>query len=276
MTTLQSIVYALVQGLTYLIPVSTDAHFNLLHQIFDWEVPSPALTVSISMGICLGLLVFFRHDWPSFFSSLLQIILFRRKPMTLDERMPFFLIFSSLPVIAFAQWKQNPIQQIELSSIGIGLMTAIFAVPLWFFDSMNRRSKKLLDWNSLDTSLVGIFSIANLIPGAGSTLGGWWVASFRNYQRDAAAKFILFSAFPVILWKTVANHSDVAWKAPAPAVDLSWMSFVLALIVAFFASLLSMGALTKAMERRSLGQYALYRVFIGAALVGVTWWRLRN
>lgn len=276
MTTLQSIVYALVQGLTYLIPVSTDAHFNLIRQIFDWEAPSPALMISISMGICMGLLVFFRHDWPSFFSSLIQIILFRRKPMTLDERMPFFLFFSSIPVIAFAEWKQNPIQQIELSPIGIGILTAALAIPLWFFDSLNRRTKKLLDWNSIDSSLVGVFTIANLIPGAGSTLGGWWVASFRNYQREAAAKFILLASLPVILWRTIANHADVAWRASAPAMDLSWMSFVLAMLVAFFASLVSIGAAMKAMERRGLSQYALYRVFLGAALVGATWWKMRS
>lgn len=276
MTTLQSIVYALVQGLTFLIPVSTDAHFKLIHQAFEWDLPTPALVAAILTGISLGLIVFFRHDWPSFFSSLLQVIIFRRKPMTLDERMPFFLLFSSLPVLAFAEWKQNPIQQLDPSAIGVGILVAAFAIPTWFFDSMNRRTKKLLDWNSIDSALVGIFSIANLIPGAGSTLGGWWVASFRNYQRDAAAKFILFSAFPTILWKTITAHSDVAWRASAPSVELSWMSFALALIVGFLASLLSMGALMKAMERRSLSQYALYRLFLGAALVGIAWWRMRS
>src|SRR5688500_4363467 len=98
MTTLQAVIFAILQGFSEFFPVSAAAHRKLLAYFVGWPEPSGDFMGALYLGSFLAVFLFFIHDWASLLSSLIQVIVYRRKPMTLDERLPFFLILSALPV----------------------------------------------------------------------------------------------------------------------------------------------------------------------------------
>ena len=89
---------------------------------------------------------------------------------------------------------------------------------------------------------------------------------FRNFSREAAAKFSFFCAVPVLLASSINHLKDLSFKSPAPMMDVSWLSFYVAIVVAFLSSLLAIGAFMKQIQRGSVSQYAIWRILVAAGI----------
>jgi undecaprenyl-diphosphatase len=272
MPLVQAIIQALVQGLTFFVPIGSDVHAELAHFWLGWDPPEHGFWAATTMGGAVALFIYFRHDWASIISSFLRVILLRKKPMTFDERMPFFQALASAPAIAFQFVSSNPLLQIDRTPIVMGGLMIGLTFPLWFLDSMNRRNKKLLDWNWLDSLWVGLHQILHLIPGSGLTYGAWLAASFRNYNREAAAKFILFITFPLLLSKVLIHTPFISFTSSSPSADLNWMTFIFTFAISMVGSLISIASFMNWVERNTLTGYAIYRVLLGTAILAVSWW----
>jgi undecaprenyl-diphosphatase len=152
MTTFQAIVYGILHGFTEFLPVGEAAHRILLGFFTGWSEPSSAFLGALSAGSALALLVYFIHDWLSMTSCFLQVLIYRKKPMTPDERMPIFLALAVLPVGAAWYYLHEMIaSQLDSSPLVVAAMLAGFGLILWFSDSMSRRNKNMYDWNALDS-----------------------------------------------------------------------------------------------------------------------------
>ncbi|MGZ3697932.1 MAG: undecaprenyl-diphosphate phosphatase, partial [Bdellovibrionota bacterium] len=88
MSTFQAIVYGIIHGFTEFLPVSSSAHQSLVPFLLGWQAPNGPLFGAFAIGTFAALMVYFRHDWASMISCFIQVILFRKRPMTLDERLP--------------------------------------------------------------------------------------------------------------------------------------------------------------------------------------------
>jgi undecaprenyl-diphosphatase len=275
MTTFQSIIYAIIHGFSQFLPVSASAHQRLVPFLLGWPEPSGAFKAALMIGASLSLLVYFRHDWASVISSFLQVIIFRKRPMTLDERLPFFMLFTGIP-IAIGWFYLSPIlSQQDWSPLLLAGILVAGGIPLILGESSGRRTKGMFDWNWLDCLIVGIFGIFFVVPGGGLPDGMIPGALSRNYNRESAAKYAFFAMFPILLVEAYAHFQEVQLHAGAPAPDLSWLSFGVAMVVTFFTGLLTIGGLMKHVQRKSYGQYVVYRFILAAAVMGVVWFRAR-
>jgi undecaprenyl-diphosphatase len=276
MTTLPSIVYGIIHGVTSFWPVSDSAHQALVPYLFGGPEPSGAFRAALSMGAALALFVCFRHDWASIISGILQVIAFRRKPMTIDERMPIFLFFTGIPMILAWLYLRPLLENYEWSPMAIAGVLVGGGLMLWFADSRGRKTKRMFDWNWLDCLVVGFFSILFVVPGAGIPLGIISGALIRNYTREAAVKYCFFALFPVLVFSSYYHfHNDVQLGVGMPAPDLSWLSFGMAAIVTFLTGLLAVSSLMKHVLRKGFAQHIGYRFLLAAGTVTVVWLRTR-
>ncbi|HLE00492.1 MAG TPA: undecaprenyl-diphosphate phosphatase [Bdellovibrionota bacterium] len=268
MSTFQTIVYSVIHGFTEFLPISSSAHHALVPYIIGWDAPEGAFAGALTLGAFLALLVYFRHDWAAMTSSFLQVIIFRKRPMMIDERMPIFIILTSLPVAVAWYYLRLPISEMNWNPFLISASLAVFSLPLWFVDSFSRKNKAMADWNSLDALLVGVTQIALLIPGCGLQVGTLIGALGRNYNREAAAKFAFFAALPVLAGSAAVHLRGLDLHASQPMANLSWLSFTMAVIVTFFSGLLAIGGFMRNVQSKGFAQYLLYR-FVFAGTVGV-------
>jgi undecaprenyl-diphosphatase len=277
MTTLPSIIYAIIHGITAFWPVSDSAHQALVPYLFGGPETSGAFMAALSIGAALSLFVYFRHDWASIISGILTVVAYRRKPMTIDERMPVFMFFTGIPLGLAWLYLRPLLDGFEWSPLAIAGALAGGALLLWFADSRGRKTKRMFDWNWLDCLIVGIFGIIFIIPGAGIPLGMMSGALIRNYTREAAVKYCFFSLFPILVFSAYYHfHNDVQHGVGMPAPDLSWLSFGMATVVTFLTGLLAIGALTKHVLRKGFGQHIGYRLLLAGATVAVVWVRSRS
>lgn len=274
MTTFQAIIYGILHGFAEFLPISASAHDRLVPYLLNWPEPSKALLAAIYLGASLAVFCYFIHDWASIISSFLQVILLRKKPRTLDERLTLFLFFTGIPLVLAQLYLKPIIERADWDNPTlVAAVLAVAAIPLWIAERRSRKTKGMFDWTWFDALLVGITGILMFVPGGGRPEGFMTGSQFRGFNREAAAKYSFFAIFPVLAACCYANFHEVSLHG-GPAADLSWLSFGAALVVTFLTGLLAIGGLMKHVQRNGFGQYLIYR-FLFAGATGVVFW-LRN
>jgi undecaprenyl-diphosphatase len=273
MTTFQAVIYAFFHGASEFLPISAQAHHILIAFLLGWQPPTGGLLAAFEVGSSVALFVYFRHDWASMISSLLQVIIYRKKPMTLDERIPLFIVVTSLPIVVSSFYFTHPIELMDWSPLRVALVLGATALPLWFMDYWSRKIKGLYDWNWGDAFLVGLAQATALFPGWDRLSALLLGAFLLNYKRETALKYAYFSIFPALVARAVVGLKEVDFHASVPMPELSWLSFFAAMIVACFVSLLVIGGSMKQIQQKGLGQYMLYRCLLAAAVSCFYWFR---
>ncbi|MEK6579787.1 MAG: undecaprenyl-diphosphate phosphatase, partial [Bdellovibrionota bacterium] len=147
MTTFQAIILGIIGGFSEFLPVGAGLHHKIAPFFLGWpELTGPALG-AVALGTFLSAMIYYRHDWASILSSLLQVILFRKKPMTLDERLPFFLFLTTLPTLAARVYLTDLLPpQLLTNMLVSAIILGLFALPLLFLDSWSRKNRGMFDW----------------------------------------------------------------------------------------------------------------------------------
>lgn len=267
MTTFQAVVTAILTAFSELLPISAFAHHHALSFFFGWTPPTGPLLGTIYLGLFLALVVYFRYDFLSFFSQTLQVLIYRRKPTAIDEKLPIFL-FVSLLVPAAAWFFLH--EQIAFSDqpLVVAAVLAASGIPMAFLDSYTRKNKNHYDWNWVDALLLGVGQACFLIPGVGRAAGAFTITAFRNYSREGAAKFIFYAATPMLGAAGVWHLSQTEFHSFAP-VELSSLTFWVTLVVSFATGLFVTASFLKQVVRTSLARYAYYRIALAIAIVAV-------
>ena len=276
MNTYQAIGYGIVHGLSEFWPASSGAHHFIVSYILDWPVPTGAFAGALALGALLALLVYFRHEWASMISCFLKVVLFRKKPMTLDERLPFFLTLSTLPPALAWFYLRERISNLNWSPLSIAIVLGLAGIPLVLTDSRSRKTRGNFDWNLLDALFVGVCQIAELIPGVGRMTGLLVGAFLRNYNRESAVRYSLFASAPLLAGSAYQFLRDVHFHSPQPMEDTIWLSFYVAILVTFLVSLLAIGGLMKHIQRNGFGKLVAYRILIAGVVGAVFWIRSRS
>lgn len=273
MTTFQAIILGIIGGFSGFLPVSANVHHRLAAFFLGWpELSGPALG-AVSLGTLISVLIYFRHDWASIISSLLQVILFRKKPMTLDERMSFFLVLTTVPTLGVKIYLADQIPAILRENMLLSAaILAAFALPFIFLDSWGRKNKGMFDWNWLDSFLVGLGAATAIIPGFGAIDGVLIVALARNFNRESAVKFSFYVITPLLALNTYSLLNNLSFKAGPPMPDFSWLSFFIMVLVSGLCGLLAIGGVIKNMERGTFKQYGVYRIVLALVILGFAFW----
>lgn len=274
MTTFQAIVFGVIHGFSEFLPVSSSAHDILIPYLLDWPTPEGAFSGALALGAFLSLFLYFRHDWASIISCFLQVLIYRKKPMTLDERMPLFLAVTTAPLATGWYYLHERIEEMSWSPLVVAATLAVFGLPMVLGDSMSRKNKNMFDWNWFDALCVGIAQLLWVIPGCGRLAGQLPGAFFRDFSREAAVKYGLFAATPVLLASAIHELRPVDFHAAMPMEGLSWLSFGVTVVVTMLTGLLAVGGLMRHVQRKGFGQYAAYRVILAIA-VGVVYYLRR-
>lgn len=275
MSTIQAIVYAVMRGFTEFLPVSWDAHQVLLPFINHWPEASGALEGALSLGVLLSVLIYFRHDWASQISCFLQVIIFRRKPMTLDERMPLFLFIATFPVLVAGGYLKDQFIRLDWTPTLVVACLAAFGVLMSFADSFSRRTKGMSDWNWFDAGVVGILQLFTVIVGFGSLTATFVGGMLKNYNREAAAKFSFFTLAPILTVQVIKEFHQIDFHVAQPMPEMSWMTFYIAIVVSMLTGLLAIGGFLKHVQRNTVFQYAVYRWVVTAGVLALYFYRSR-
>lgn len=254
MNIIQSVVMAIVEGLTEFLPISSTGHMIITGKIMG--VPDDEFTklfaIAIQLGAILAVVVLY---WKKFFD-------FNNWQLYVK------LIIGVIPAIILGLLFSKKIDALLESTTTVAVALLLGGIVLIFIDKLftNPRiqSEKQIPFSS--SFMIGLWQCLAMIPGvsrsAASIIGGMQ----QKLTRSAAAEFSFFLAVPTMLaatgYKLLKFYND-SGGFTGEEVKLLLLGNVIALVVAMFAIKFFIDFLKK----HGFRIWGIYRVILGIILL---------
>ena len=230
MSTLETLILGIIQGLTEFLPVSSSGHLELVKAIFgsDYEQQQGLLvTITLHAATALSTIFVFRKD---IFMILSDLLRFKR-----GESLNFSLkiILSMIPAVIIGLIFEDFIASLFVGKIAlVGVMLMITALLLFLADQVNENNKEL---NYSNTFYIGVIQAIAILPGisrSGATIA---LAVLLKIDRNKAARFSFLMVIPLILGSMAKSVMDGDLSQDSTALLPLFVGFVSAFITGVFA-----------------------------------------
>ncbi len=254
MTTVQSIIIGIVEGLTEFIPVSSTGHMIITEKILN--IPeddfSKAFTIAIQLGAILAVVVLY---WKKFFDF---------------KNWQFYLKIAVgvIPALLLGFLFSDKIDAMLESSTTVAISLLAGGIILLFIDNVfkNPQVDKEEDVSFFKAIMIGAWQCIAMIPGvsrsAASIIGGMQ----QKLTRSAAAEFSFFLAVPTMLaatgYKLYNYYQDYGGFTSNEIKQLA-----IGNVVAFVVALLAIKFFIGFLKKHGFKIWGYYRIVVGIALL---------
>jgi undecaprenyl-diphosphatase len=261
MDTVQTILLALLQGLTEFLPISSSAHLILLPRLLGWEDQGLAFDVAVHVGTLLAVMLYFREEVRRLLLAWLSSITDRE--MTADARLAWLVVLGTVPVALAGLLLSDVIETHLRSPLVIALATIGFGVLLGVADLRGRQVRREDSLSIVDVVWIGLAQALALIPGTSRSGITMTAALALGLTRTAAARFSFLLSIPVILM--AGGHETLQLVQQTGPVD--WGGILLGTLVAAVSAYLCIHFFMRLIERVGMMPFVIYRLLLGVFLL---------
>lgn len=260
----QTIVLALIQGLSEFLPISSSAHLVLPAQLLSWSDQGLLFDVFVHGGTLVAVIIYFRAD-------LIQLLRALRPGIsssTGDDNELWRLATATVPTVIVALLFNEVIAG-DLRGLPVIAFTTLFFGVLMGIAAVRVRSGSAsalqrVTWR--DACLIGLAQSVALVPGVSRSGVTITAALMLGYNVTTAARFSFLLSVPVIFmamaFMTVTWFSGEASSAP---ID----QLLVAMLVAGLSAYATIAVFLGILDRIGLMPFVWYRLVLGCGLVGV-------
>lgn len=269
-------ILALVQGLTEFLPVSSSGHLVLVHEAAGGDLSQRwhedlMLDTAVHVGTLLSVLIYFRHDVLHMLGGVYRVFKPRAKGVAAgggDDfgiRLFLYVVLGSLPVIA-AGFFLHLYEPSWLRSVKVmAWATIIFGVVLWWVDVRRPLEKgvEALTWRH--ALWIGLAQVLALIPGTSRSGITMTAARWFGFKRTEAARYSLLLSIVAISGAGTLGGIDLLRSGDL----MLTLDVFIAMVLAFVSGLLAIAVMMHWLEKASFAVFGLYRILLGAGLLGL-------
>ncbi len=261
MSWLQTIVLAIVQGLTEFLPISSSGHLVLVPAIFGWTDQGLIFDVAVHLGSLAAVCVYFRKDLAGLIAGGVRLV--GGSGGSPESRMALYIMIGTIPAaitgLLFAGWIEanlrNPVV-IVFTLSGYGVLMALA-------DRLGRQQRIFANVRLKDAIIIGIAQALALVPGTSRSGVTITAAMILGFQRQDAARFSFLLSAPVIMLAAAFESSmlfveetQFAWAQLAIGVSIS-------AVVAYF----SIDFFMRFVNVIGLLPFAIYRLVLAGVVL---------
>jgi undecaprenyl-diphosphatase len=259
MSYFETIVLAVIQGLTEFVPVSSSGHLVLMRVLGHWSDEGGVfLDVVLHAGSLVAILVYFRvYLWQMFKGFFMP-----SAPAELRKEsrgLVLKLILATIPAVVAGVFLESRMSSFR-SGLAVGII--MMATAAWFTVCERiRRMNAKGEVTVLGAVFMGLAQIVAMLPGASRS--GWTIAAgvLNGANREKAARFSFLMAIPVLLG---AVALELVKGCPS---GMSILIILTGFAVCFAVSLVAIMFCMQLFKRHSLIPFAVYLVLLGAFFV---------
>ncbi|WP_297421794.1 undecaprenyl-diphosphate phosphatase [Clostridium sp.] len=267
MNIIQTIILAIVQGITELFPISSVAHSVLTPYVFGWKLDPVFLkenflpfVVMMHLGTTVALLIFFRQEWINIIKSI-----FNSKD---SKKLLLIIIVGTIPAAVLGKVFEKRLTEV-FSSVTVAATFLIFNGLLLYFGERVRSkgTKDIEDLSYGQAVVVGLFQSLALIPGfsrsGASMTAGFWM----GLKHEESARFSMLLATPIIAGAGILEAPKLLKSETHGLLMTSLAGGVIAGIFAFISVLILMRWFKKK-EINAMRPFAYYCWIVGILVLG--------
>lgn len=252
MNFIQSIILAIVEGITEYLPISSTGHMILASSIMG-IASDPFVkffTVAIQLGAILSVVVLY----------------FKRFFKSLDFY--FKLLVAFIPSAIFGVLFSDAIDALLESPLGVAISLLVGGIILLFVDKwFNRPRVDSSDEIDYFTALkIGFFQCIAMIPGvsrSGATIVG---GMSQRLSRKAAAEFSFFLAVPTMFAATAKKAYDY-YKDGFVLTNEQIKLLAVGNVVAFIVAMLAIKFFIDYLTKYGFKVFGWYRIIVGGIIL---------
>lgn len=265
---IQTLVLAIVQGITEFLPVSSSGHLILVPELTDWPDQGLLFDVSVHVGTLLAVLIYFWRDtWGlllGFFAT------FGIRPArnairgTMYDRMFMTLVIATLPIIGAGYLvKEYGLIDMMRNATVIGAASVFFGILLYRVDHTCERRRGVENVGAKEGLFMGMAQVLALIPGTSRSGITMTAGRYLGMRREDAARFSMLMAIPTILAAGTLLVKDVVENGYDGTLGDAFLGAGLS----FFSAILAIHFLINWLKSASMTIFVVYRVVLGLGLL---------
>ena len=263
MTLIQTIIIAIVEGLTEFLPVSSTGHMIITQNLLGVQQGDPfvhAFTFIIQFGAILSVVCLY---WKHFFQM--------RNHEEFVDKMKFYglLIVGVLPavVIGLAAKKSGLLDWLLDSVVVVAAMLVIGGVFMLFCDRIFNKGSESnqVDWKR--AFLIGCWQCLSVIPGTSRSMATIVGGMQQKLTRKRAAEFSFFLAVPTMAGATLLDLIDMFKEGTTWATSNNIMLLIVGCVIAFVVAMLAMKWFVGFLTKYGFRAFGWYRIIIGAIIL---------
>lgn len=260
MDVFQTVLLALIQGITEFLPISSSAHLILPSQLLGWPDQGLAFDVAVHLGTLIAVVVYFRQDISNLFVAWFGQ--FSGDGVNHDARLAWFIIIATIPAGIAGLLGKGFIEENLRSALVIAVTTLLFGMLLWFADVRNQGQKRLLELTLLGAVIIGCAQALALIPGTSRSGITITAALLLGFSRQDSARFSFLLSIPIILLSSGLLALDLL---DSPSVD--WQALIIGTLVSGVSAYVCIYYFLAFINRLGMLPFVVYRLILGCVLL---------
>ena len=274
MTWLETVIIAVVEGLTEFLPVSSTGHMIITQNLLGIQQGDPfvhAFTFIIQFGAILSVVCLY---WKRFFQ-------FDNTPapqgsnvwQRLKHRFYFYwlLIVGVLPAVVIGLLaKKSGLLDWLLDSVEVvAVMLVVGGVFMLFCDKMLNKGTEENKVNEKRAFMIGLYQCISVIPGVSRSMATIVGGMAQGLTRKRAAEFSFFLAVPTMAGATLLDLLDLLKEDTAWATSHNISMLLLGCGVAFIVALLAMKWFVSFPSKYGFKAFGIYRIVVGGIIIAL-------
>lgn len=269
---MDTIIIAIVEGLTEFLPVSSTGHMIITQNILGVEstVFVKAFTFIIQFGAILSVVVLY---WKRFFQLNRTPVPegaspFKRFLHKYDFYWKLFVAFIPAAVLGLLF---NDMIDAMLESVAVVATTLIIGgVFMLFCDKIFNKGSEKTELTEKRAFNIGLFQCISMIPGVSRSMATIVGGMSQKLTRKAAAEFSFFLAVPTMLAATMFKMLDLVTDPESLAVlKANVDTLLIGNAVAFIVALLAIKFFISFVTKYGFKAFGWYRIVVGGIILAM-------
>lgn len=259
----QTIVIAIVEGLTEFLPVSSTGHMIITQNLLGVEPGDPfvhAFTFIIQFGAILSVVCLY---WKRFFQM--------RNADEVSAKLRFYglLIVGVLPAvfIGLAAKKSGLLDWLLDSVQVVAVMLVLGGVFMLFCDKIFNQGRDEHEVTARRAFLIGLFQCISVIPGVSRSMATIVGGMQQKLTRKNAAEFSFFLAVPTMAGATLLDLLEMFGEDTTWATSHNITMLVVGCVVAFLVAMVAMKWFVNFLAKYGFKAFGWYRIVVGGAIL---------
>ena len=269
MSIFETIIIAIVEGLTEFLPVSSTGHMIIAQNLLGVESTEfvKAFTFIIQFGAILSVVVLY---WKRFFqlnhtpapegSTAIQRFLHK-----FDFYWKLFVAF--IPAAVLGLLFSDAIDAMLESVVVVAVMLVIGGVFMLFCDKKFNKGSESTPFSEKRAFMVGLFQCISMIPGVSRSMATIVGGMSQGLTRKAAAEFSFFLAVPTMFGATLYKMYKLLKEGGIELITDNLTALVVGNVVAFVVAMLAIKGFIKYVQKYGFVAFGWYRIIVGGIIL---------
>ena len=271
MSILETIIIAIVEGLTEFLPVSSTGHMIIAQNLLGVESTEfvKAFTFIIQFGAILSVVVLY---WKRFFQlnhtpAPEGTGCVKRFLHTFDFYWKLFVAF--IPAAVLGLLFSDAIDAM-LESVGVvAVMLVLGGIFMLFCDRIFNKGSEDTPFTEKRAFMVGLFQCISMIPGVSRSMATIVGGMSQGLTRKAAAEFSFFLAVPTMFGATLYKVYKILKTGGMEMIMDNMTTLIVGNAVAFIVAMLAIKGFIKYVQKYGFKAFGWYRIIVGGLILAM-------